>query len=199
VSGFCRLICYIYRCASKAGEWMLNEKAKEIKMGYYDRLVINIAEGNLSYLSELYQKLRRPIFALAMSIIGEYYAAEDIMQETFLKVTANASMYHKGTNARAWIFTIARNLCLNNLQMKKGEELNENMVEQRGGDFEERVASVINFNRMIEPLDDVERQIFVLHFYGGLKKTQIAQMMKMSPANVWAKYSRALKKLRANS
>ena len=166
-------------------------------MGYYDRLVINIAEGNLSYLSELYLKLKKPIFALALSILGDYYAAEDIMQETFVKVTSNADSYQKGTNARAWIFSIARNLCLNSLHLKKREELNENMTAAGGNTFEEKVASAIDFKQLISPLDETEKQIFVLHFYGGLKKTQIAKIMDITPVNVRAKYSRALKKLRA--
>jgi len=101
------------------------------------------------------------------------YATIIRLKETFLKVTANAKEYHKGTNAKAWVFSIARNLCLNKLKMKKSEELTENMAETNSTDFEEKVASTIHFNQMIEPLDETERQIIVLHFSGGLKNTQI--------------------------
>lgn len=192
-SHFTWFICYINRCASKVGDWMHNEKA-EIKIGYYDRLVINIADGNLSYLSELYLKLKKPILAFALSILGDYYAAEDIVQDTFLKISSNASSYHKGTNARAWIFSIARNLCFNSLKSKKSVELTETIAETNDNSFEEKVASAIDFNQLIKPLDETEKQIFVLHFYGGLKKSQIARIMDISPVNVRAKYFKSFKK-----
>lgn len=178
---------------------MNNEKAEEIKAESLDNMVVNIAQGRLSYLSELYLKLKRPIFVLALSILHDYYAAEDVMQETFLKVTANAKEYRKGTNARAWILSIARNQSLNTLKRdKKDEELDENMAGSNAG-LEENVAGTIDFYKMIEPLDDLEKQILVLRFSGGLKATEIAGIMNCSPGYIRNKFSRALKKIRKNS
>jgi len=178
---------------------MGNNKDKAIDIGYYDHLIINIADGKVTDLSELYLKLKTSIFAFALSILRDYYSAEDVMQETFLKVTVNAKEYQKGTNAKAWIFSIARNLCLDRLRIKKGEELTEKATVSSNADFEEKVASTIDFNQMLEPLDETERQIIALRFSGELKNTQIAEIINMSPVNVRTKYSRALKKLKAHN
>ena len=49
--------------------------------------------------------------------------AEDIMQETFIKVINNNDKFIMGSNAKAWIYTIARNTSLNYLKATKREVL----------------------------------------------------------------------------
>lgn len=175
---------------------MGNENAKESNTIYFDHMVMTIAEGSTDSLSELYYKLQKPIFVLALSILQDYYAAEDVMQETFLKVVSHAKDYRQGTNAKAWIFTMARNLCLDTLKRKRNDELTENMTDSNP--FEEKVASSIDFLNMLHVLNEDEKQIIVMHFYGGLKKVEIAKLMGVPSANIRVAYSRALKKLKNN-
>lgn len=154
---------------------MVNEKAEESGAGYFDSVVANIAEGNTDSLSALYCRLKKPVFVLALSILRDYDAAEDVMQETFLRVISRAGEYRRGTNAKAWIFAIARNLCLDTLKRRKPDELTEYIPDSSC--FEEKAASSIDFLRMLEALNDDEKQIIVMHFYGGLKKVEIAKLM----------------------
>lgn len=173
---------------------MGDEKAKASNISYFDHMVVDIAQGNIDSLSELYYKLQKPVFVLALSILQDYYAAEDVMQETFIKVASNAKDYRQGTNAKAWIFSIARNLCLDTLKKKKNDELTENIADSEN--FEEKAASSIDFLRMLKVLNEDEKQIIVMHFYGGLKKVEIAELMGVPSANIRVAYSRALKKLK---
>ena len=175
---------------------MGNESAKESSTVYFDHMVMNIAEGRNDALSELYDQLKKPVFVLALSILQDYYAAEDVMQETFVKVVLNANDYRQGTNARAWIFSIARNLCLDTLKKKTNDELTDNIPDL--DNFEEKAASSIDFLRMLQGLNEDEKQIIVMHFYGGFKKVQIAELMGVPSANVRVAYARALKKLKNN-
>lgn len=186
----------MYRCASKVGDQMGNEKVNESNAVYFDYMVTDIAEGHIDSLSELYNALKKPVFVLALSILQDYYAAEDIMQETFLKVVSHAGEYQQGTNPKAWIFSIARNLCLDAIRKKKNDELTENIPDMNN--FEEKAASSIDFLRMIQALKQDEKQIIVMHFYGGLKKVEIAKLMGVPSANIRVTYSRALKKLKNN-
>jgi hypothetical protein len=66
------------------------EKAEDNNV-YFDRMVKEIAEGHSDSLSELYDTLRKPVFVLALSILQDYYVAEDVMQETFIRVATYAS------------------------------------------------------------------------------------------------------------
>lgn len=157
-------------------------------------MVKSISEGHIDSLSGLYDTLRKPVFVLALSILQDYHAAEDVMQETFLKVVLNADGYRQGTNARAWIFTIARNLCLDILKKRTSDELTENKPDTIN--FEEKAASSIDFLRMLQVLNETEKQIIVLNFYGGLKKVEIAKLMGVPAANIRVAFSRALKKLK---
>lgn len=163
-----------------------------------DRIVSNITNGDTSALSELYERLKRPVFVLALSIVKDYGIAEDIMQETFLKVAVNAGSYRKGTNAQAWVFSITRNLALDFLKMRRPDSLDDNRVFESSTGFEEKIASTLEFRRMIEALDDIEKQIIALHVAGRLKHKQIAKILGISAANVRAKYSRALKKMKTD-
>lgn len=175
---------------------MDSERNKALETGDYDHMVVNIAKGVLSDLSNLYMKLKRPIFVYALSILHDYNAAEDVMQETFLKVTVHANEYKKGTNAKAWILSITRNLSLYALeQQKRMEELPNNFLETVISP-EEKVDSTVDFFKLIEPLDEVEKEIIVLRFPGKLRFTEIAEIMKVSPGYIRNRYSRAVKKLK---
>lgn len=175
---------------------MSNGKPHAISVGSLDRMVINIAEGNMASLSSLYSQLQKPIFVLALSLLHDYYAAEDVMQETFVKVMAHAKEYRKGTNAKAWIFSIARNLCLDSLKRMQSGPLSENITDS--DDLEDKVASAVDIIRILDTLDETEKQIIVMHFYGGLRKVQIAKLMNVPAGSIRMKYSRALKKLKDN-
>jgi RNA polymerase sigma-70 factor, ECF subfamily len=173
------------------------ENAKSMESGFLDRLLNGVARGRADDLEALYRALQRPVFLLALSMLHDYSAAEDVTQETFIRVNKSAASCRKDTNAKAWIFTIARNLCLNRLKAQKPAELSENTPDH-GPELEERIASAIDFERMIAPLSETERQVIVLRFSGGLKHTQTAKLLGLSHNNVRAVYSRALKKLRKN-
>lgn len=173
---------------------MGSDMTQENSVGYFDDAVKSIAEGRSDSLAELYATLKKPVFVFALSILQDYQEAEDVMQETFLRVAAKSSDYRPGTNARAWIFSIARNLSLDILKRKKPVALTEDVADS--GNFEEKAASAIDFLRMLRVLNENERQIVVMHFYGGLRKAEIAKLLGVPSANVRVTYGRALKKLK---
>lgn len=175
---------------------MENAQAKILNIGY-DKSISKIAEGNLSALSELYIKLKKPVFILALSIVRDYPMAEDIMQETFVKVASNVDNYRKGTNAKAWILSITRNMSLDYLKKRKKEDITDEITVPSNSKFEEEIASTIEFQKMIEPLDEIEKQIIVLHITAGIKHKQIGKVLELTTENVRTKYSRAIKKLKA--
>ena len=86
-----------------------------------DKALRRLAEGDMSALETVYHKLGRKIFLTAFSVLGNTHTAEDVMQDTFLRLAGSAGGYRAGSNATAYILTVTRNLAINELEKRKRE------------------------------------------------------------------------------
>ncbi|MGG7176774.1 RNA polymerase sigma factor [Clostridium paraputrificum] len=174
---------------------MIN-KSEDIIAIKLDDWLVKSKDGDDESLGRLYSELKRPIFVLALSIVNDYQVAEDILQETFIKIMNNSEGYKKGSNAKAWIMTIARNISLNHLKKVKREEIRDDLAISGDGNFTEEVESTMEFLRLIEELNQEEKEIVALRLSAGISHMQISKLLNISLLNVRAKYSRAIKKLK---
>ena len=76
-----------------------------------DKLLGRIAKGDQEAFLQLYKNTDRTVYSFILSILKNPQDAEEVMQETYMKVWVSASAYHSKGKPLAWIFTIARNLC----------------------------------------------------------------------------------------
>ena len=72
---------------------------------------------------KIYMQFKTPVYYLALSILNDAALAEDIMQETFIRVRANTHKYNSLDNIRTWIMKITRNLSYNCLRDRRFEIL----------------------------------------------------------------------------
>lgn len=148
-------------------------------------------------LAALYHETKSAVYGFALSILKNAHDAEDVLQETYLKVYAAAGEYRSG-RPLAWILTIARNLSLMKLrEHKKSAQLQDSQWEaleapQRGSP-EDRLV----LERVLGQLSAEESQIVLLHTAAGFKHREIAALLELPIATVLSKYHRALKKLKA--
>ena len=84
-----------------------------------DELMTKVAAGDNGAFLRLYEETRRGVYAFAYSYLGNRADAEDIAQEVYLSVKRKAYLYRPGTDARAWLFQVAKNLCLDELRRRK--------------------------------------------------------------------------------
>ena len=160
----------------------------------YNLSISHIAYGDVTALDLLYKSLKKPVFLLALSILRDYQAAEDVMQDTFLKVSEKAETYVRGTNPKAWVLTIARNLALNSLKKHSHETLTlEELSETAVG---EGPPDSSDFTRTMQQLDEPDRSIVTLRVVCGLRHAEIAKVVGLSAGDTRVRYSRALKKLK---
>ena len=59
-----------------------------------------------------------PLKPFAISLTNDHELAKDLFQETMFKALANRDKYNMGTNIRAWLFTIMRNIFINDYRRK---------------------------------------------------------------------------------
>ncbi len=95
-----------------------------------EELISKCAKGDMSTFELLVRRYQEPLINYIHATINDYHQAEDLSQETFLRVFKNASRYQPTASFKSWLYTIATNLCRNELR---------NRVRRKTGRFEELV------------------------------------------------------------
>lgn len=161
-----------------------------------DRCISKISRNDKFALEELYREYKNQIYRFALMTLGDSALAEDAMQSTFLKIMSAAGTYKLGTNANAWIFSIARNTCIDIIKKKLPVTDDSDMERMTDGFTMDDVTESIAVKEAVARLSETEREIISLYLFGGLKQTEIARILGMPYIKVRSLYGYALKKLR---
>jgi RNA polymerase sigma-70 factor (ECF subfamily) len=99
-----------------------------------EALIAQVALGNQAAFSRLFDATSGKLLAVCLRVLNERAAAEDAMQEVFIKVWKNADRYQvTGHSPMTWLITIARNTAVDKLRARK--------VDRDIADFSERIAA----------------------------------------------------------
>lgn len=123
-------------------------------------------------LKKTYDKIYRYCFYK----VRNSAAAEDITQETFLKYFAQNPKIKRGEDM-AYLYTIAKNLCIDYFRKKQTEELPENYPAE---EFSENSDTKIAVRAALERLDERHKEIILLRYLGGLSVNEAAEAMGIS-------------------
>lgn len=163
-----------------------------------DSLLASIARGDRDALAQLYHGTSTAVYSYALSVLKNSHDAEDVLHDCYLKVWLAADAYRSAGKPMAWILTIAKNLCLQNLrQRQKTEPLS--LEDWRGcldASTEMTADDKVVLQQCMERLTDDERQIVVLHAVSGFKHREVAELLDMALSTVLSKYHRAIKKMK---
>ena len=167
--------------------------------GELEALIGGIAAGSREDLAELYRRTRAAVYGLALSYLKNGAEAEDVAQDTFVKVWESAPGYRAQGSPMAWMLTIARNLARMRLR-RSGRQVG--LEEEQWNAIPADAPAVSAEDRQVlqtalAALGEEERQIILLHAVTGLKHREIAALMELPLATVLSKYHRGLKKMRA--
>ncbi|MBQ5560685.1 MAG: sigma-70 family RNA polymerase sigma factor [Lachnospiraceae bacterium] len=156
-----------------------------------------IAEGNKDAFRILYEQTYQSIYVYLLSIVQNKEEAEDLLQETFIRVRLYVNRYSDQGKPLAWMFTIARNLAymrLRELKKKSFQEF-ETIQDMIGFSLIQNVEDRIVLEGAFQVLNDEERSIVLLHAVSGMKHKEIASILNKPLSTVLSKYNRAIKKL----
>ena len=161
-----------------------------------DKFIKKFINGDASAFDEIYNRTRKSVYYVALSILRDKALAEDIMQTTYMRVLKNIQSYTLGTNASAWIIKIAKNEAIN---MKKVR-----MREQSVDEYENPTLFGVNepdtYGELIDLakrlLTDDEFSILMLVTACGYKRKEIGKIFDMPTPTVTWKYQNALLKIR---
>jgi RNA polymerase sigma-70 factor (ECF subfamily) len=81
-------------------------------------LMLRVKQGDSDAFAQLVDKYKQPVMNLVYRMLRDATEAEDIAQNVFIQVHKSASRYQVSSKFTTWLFTIARNLCLNELRRR---------------------------------------------------------------------------------
>lgn len=175
------------------------EEENERRRRELDGLLLRVGRGDREAFAQLYGLTRGAVYALALSLLGDSHEAQDVAQDTFVKVWESAPSYRSEGSPMAWLLTVARNLARSRLRRSSRQaELDEEEWNAIPADApavapEDRAV----LQEALFRLGAEERKVVLLHAVTGLKHREIAQLLGLPLSTVLSKYHRGLKKLKA--
>lgn len=161
-----------------------------------DQLIVSVAQGDMTALETLYNAMYREIYGYLLSLVGNEQTAEDLTQDTFLRVYKYAPKFVPAGCGRSWVYKIAGRLALTHFKNTATDEVKLSEPLPSGDDAEERVLNTQAVAAAMGQLTGEERQIISLHALSGLTLGEIAAILHKPLGTVKWKHAEAVKKLR---
>lgn len=165
-----------------------------------EELLKQVSVGDEEAFWQLYKNTDRIMYSFILSILKNAQDAEEVMQETYLKVWTSAASYRAQGKPLAWMFTIARNLCY--MKFRDQKHIADIGLDELNGEEAgvvclplEQMTDAIVLQAALGILKEEERQIVLLHASAGMRHREIAAGLQMPLSTVLSKYNRAMKKL----
>ncbi|MDP9079480.1 MAG: RNA polymerase sigma-70 factor [Bacteroidota bacterium] len=168
------------------------------------RLFQLISKGDKEAFHQLFNLYAPFSVAIIKKIIGTGEQAEDILQEVFLKLWLKRESLPSVENPKAWIARITCYLCYNWLRHEKYCEKANTQIKYLLPAYSNEVEEAIGFTettdnlaKAVKELPPQTRMIFKLNKEQGMKISEIADYLQLSPQTVKNTLGTALKKVKA--
>jgi RNA polymerase sigma-70 factor, ECF subfamily len=182
-----------------------------------EMLMVRYQRGDRDAFAELVRRYQTPIYNFVIRQVGQKSIAEDTTQEVFLRVVQNAAEFKHEARFSTWLYTIARNLCIDQLRKLSHRRhpsldqpppgspdqrpLGESVVDpdprasvDRAAASSEMQGSIV---RAVEGLPEDQREVFLLREVASLSFKQIAEVTGVGENTVKSRMRYALDRLQA--
>lgn len=146
---------------------------------------------------QLFDENSKKVFNLCYGYTGDSDTANDLMQETFIKVWQNLDKFRNQSQLSTWIYRIAVNTCLSHLRSAKRkptEELNDYIIENLTEEQSDKNEQVAALYRAISQLEENERLIITM-VLDEIPYPEIAEISGISEGNLRVRIHRIKHKL----
>lgn len=154
-----------------------------------------IREGNEAGVDLLYSFMGKIMFMVARGVVKDACLAEDVVQESFLKIVKNVGRYKAGTNAYSWVCKIVRNTALNALkssQNRPTEDIDDFFGLSDGTDLEERTTTQLLVEKLLDSLSPpIVKKMICMKYFLDMTVREIAKEIGKSKSYVAKEISKA--------
>jgi len=164
-------------------------------------LIISFVRGNEFSFVAIYNRHRQSVFSFSLKMLRSEAEAEDVLQETFLKAYEYKYRLEEIESLKAWLFTIARNKCLNRIRQRKSRNhlrLDSAIdLPSTSPDLNrlEKYELVERVNNALEQLSPDYKEVIVLREYQNMSYDEICVVTDSSLNAVKSRLFKARKKL----
>lgn len=177
-----------------------------------DDLMIQLQEGRSSAFDELVDRHRRPLEGFFFKNTRDSQLAEDLAQETLLKVYNQGWDYIPLGRFKAWMYRMGRNLLIDTVRKRSNDVLlraargsdegEDDRLARLAGEFLDP-SEAIRLSEQKEAIDEMlsnlpedQRQTVTLHYYSGLPLAEVADVMQTNVSTCKSRLRLAREKLR---
>ena len=162
---------------------------------------------------EIVREYLKPMYNFVFRLVGDREGAEDIAQETFLKVWRSLNKFDKNKSFKTWIFTIARNSAIDWLRKKKEivfSELNTLSDARESESFADKIMDtedlpdevfyrkelIVELEKALSEVRPDLKEIIILHHMEEMIFQEIAEVVGKPLNTIKSQYRRALHQIR---
>ena len=180
-----------------------------------EALIRSAQAGDAAAFEQLVRSYDQSVFRLALNLLRSPEDANDIYQETFLRVFKNLNSFRFDCSFHTWLYRIATNLCLDHMRKRKVRreepavivtaegplDLMDNVSEERADGNPQRslLGSQLKarLEQVLQELTPRERMVFEMRHYQGMRLRAIGEVLGTSEEAAKNCLFRATQKLRA--
>ncbi len=149
--------------------------------------------------------LQANLLSFAMKLTADYDDAHDLLQDTTCRALANENKYVDDSNFKSWMFTIMRNIFINNYRKiaraqtvvdKSDDSFQLNLPQVESPETPENSYALTEVSRIVAGLPDDYRRPFEMHF-SGYKYQEIAEILDLPLGTVKSRIFFAKQRLQA--
>ena len=170
-------------------------------------LISLLGDGDAQAFALLYDRHSRAAYSLAYRFMNGRQAAEDLLQESFIKVWRSAGGYRVGrASVRTWILSIVRNRAIDQLRSRASRRRTREKVEASAPTSEPNEAFAETWRNSqraqvreaLNTLPQEQLKILELAYFSGYTHVEIADLLGLPLGTVKGRMRRGLKKLRGH-
>jgi RNA polymerase sigma-70 factor (ECF subfamily) len=172
-------------------------------------VVARFRRGDPDALASLLSGYQHRLYRFLLRLVQEPAAAEDLFQQTWLRVMEKIGRFDARGSFETWLFSVAHNLAIDHLRRQRGTSLDERddsgtaAIERLTASGPDPLEQLLDFERSamlaaaVWELPAIHREVLSLRFEEAMKLEQIAEVAGVPLATVKSRLRRALESLRA--
>ena len=169
-----------------------------------EALVALVARGDEDALAELYDRVSRVAYGLALRVLRDERHAEDAVQEAFLQVWRSAATFRaERAKASTWILTLVHRRAVDLVRREERRQADPLTDDSAAGEAPEQTeeAAWLRFERervqsALRQLPDVQREALELAYYGGFSQSELAERLGVPLGTIKSRMFAGLARLR---
>ena len=168
------------------------------------KLIRNCQKGEKGAFQELIAEYRPFVFKFLIKLSGDEQVAEDLTQDTFIKVIRNIDKYDLYKNARfsTYIITVAKNCYIDGLKKESRHKtgfIDENIEFEDRVNIEDSVIAKLDAQSIMNKMEELtleQQTVIKLKYIEDLTLKEIGEMLKLEPKTVKSRIHNGIAKLR---